>query len=74
MLPYKVLLERLDIASVRELEEIIIDCMYQGLLKGKLDQKKERLEVASAVARDISTQDVQLMIKQLADWLVLMLS
>jgi len=39
ILPYARLLAELDMASVRELEDLIIDAIYQDIVRGKLDQK-----------------------------------
>ena len=36
VLPYEQLLRELDISKVRELEDLIIDSIYKGLLKGKV--------------------------------------
>jgi COP9 signalosome complex subunit 7 len=38
-LNYKVLMSELNIKDLRELEDMIIDCIYNDLLKGQLDQK-----------------------------------
>ena len=27
----------LDVGTVREMEDLIMDCMYNGLIKGKID-------------------------------------
>jgi COP9 signalosome complex subunit 7 len=69
ILPYDILQKELDISNVRDLEDMIIDCCYQGLIKGKLDQKKGAFEVASSIGRDIGPQDVDEMIKKLQNWL-----
>jgi COP9 signalosome complex subunit 7 len=69
ILPYDMLQKELDIGNVRDLEDMIIDCCYQGLIKGKLDQKKAAFEVASSIGRDIGPADVEDMIKKLQNWL-----
>jgi len=69
ILPYELLLKELDLTVVRDLEDMIIDCCYQGLIKGKLDQKKAAFEVASSIGRDIGPNDVDDMIKKLQGWL-----
>ena len=41
-LPYDELMGRLEVGSVRELEDLLIsDCFYSGLLRGKLDQERK---------------------------------
>jgi len=69
ILPYDLLLKELDLGNVRDLEDMIIDCCYQGLIKGKLDQKKAAFEVASSIGRDIGPTDVTEMIGKLQGWL-----
>lgn len=54
--PYADLLAELGVGNVRDLEDLIIDTIYAGLLDGRLNQAKEILNVRSAVrcpARDI---------------------
>ena len=65
---YKSLMSELDIKTVRELEDLIIDCMYNDLLKGTLDQKNALLTVEYTFGRDSRAEDVDKMIKQLEDW------
>lgn len=36
-LNYEIIMRNLDIKDIRELEDLIIDCFYNDLLKGKLD-------------------------------------
>ncbi|CAK9149395.1 unnamed protein product [Ilex paraguariensis] len=60
VLPYDVLVQELDVTNVRELEDFLInECMYVGIVRGKLDQlqrcfelceQKEVLDVASEAA------------------------
>ncbi|CAH7681518.1 hypothetical protein PPACK8108_LOCUS14123 [Phakopsora pachyrhizi] len=53
IIPYSELLESLEISTVQELEELIIDAIYSDLLEGKLDQKRQILEVDSFMGRDV---------------------
>jgi len=55
ILPYGLLLEQLQIESVRELEDLIIDGIYAQVIRGKLDQLNSRLNVEYAIARDVNT-------------------
>jgi len=68
-LSYDKLHADLDIANVRELEDIIIDCVYLGLIQGKLDQRKKCFEVQSVIGRDLAQGEVEDMIGQLNTWL-----
>ncbi|CAF1138274.1 unnamed protein product [Rotaria sordida] len=55
ILPYELLLKQLQIESIRELEDLIIDGIYAQVIRGKLDQLNNRLNVEYAIARDINT-------------------
>jgi len=68
VIPYTVLLQQLDIPNVRELEDLIIECIYQGVIKGKLDQKHKQLEVDFAIGRDIRPGQIVQMMSILAAW------
>ena len=46
ILPYSQLLENLQISSIRELEDLIIDAIYLEVIRGKLDQKEQQFKVA----------------------------
>lgn len=61
-------MRELDITNLRELEDLIIDCMYNDLLNGKLDQKNKQLHVIYTYGRDVRVEDVESMLKKLEDW------
>ena len=73
-LPYAHLLSELGLddvpraEGVRALEDLVIECFYAGLLKGKLDQRRQQLSVHHAVGRDIRPQDLDAMLDKLAQW------
>ena len=58
----------LDISTVRELEDLIIDAIYLDLLYGKLDQKEEQLEVTHTMGRDFEPGKLQQILASLEDW------
>jgi len=68
VIPYTVLLQHLDIQNVRELEDLVIECVYTGLIRGKLDQKHKQLEVDFAIGRDIRPGEIDEMMSVLANW------
>ncbi|ONM57397.1 COP9 signalosome complex subunit 7 [Zea mays] len=46
ILPYDQLMQELDVSNVRELEDFLInECMYSGIVRGKLDQLRRCFEV-----------------------------
>jgi len=67
-IPYSVLLSELSLENVRELEDLIIDCIYAGIIKGKLDQKEQRFQVDWAMGRDIRPGQIEDMLKILTLW------
>lgn len=67
-LPYNVLQEYLDIPNVRELEDLIIEAFYQGILKGKLDQREQQLQVEYAMGRDLRPEQLDETINALKVW------
>jgi len=69
LLYYKDLMKTLDIKTVRSLEDMIINCIYSDLIKGKLDQRLARIEINYVKGRDISTKDIKIMKSQLLAWL-----
>jgi COP9 signalosome complex subunit 7 len=53
VLQYEDLLRLLEIGSTRQLEDLIIDSIYEGLIKGKIDHKKSCLRVFECFGRDL---------------------
>jgi len=66
---YDDLMKSLDVPNVRELEDMIIECITLGLIAGKLDHRKRALEVQSVAGRDIGPGEVESMQKAFASWL-----
>ncbi|XP_059651639.1 COP9 signalosome complex subunit 7-like isoform X1 [Cornus florida] len=70
VLPYDVLMQELDVTNVRELEDFLInECMYVGIVRGKLDQLRRCFEVQFAAGRDLRPGQVGSMIQTLTNWL-----
>ncbi|GAA5850241.1 hypothetical protein JCM3766R1_001370 [Sporobolomyces carnicolor] len=53
ILPYATLLESLEIRSIPELEDVLIESIYSNILRARLDQKSARLEILSSLGRDV---------------------
>ncbi|KIO23182.1 hypothetical protein M407DRAFT_244880 [Tulasnella calospora MUT 4182] len=68
ILPYAQLRAYLDITTLRELEDLIIDAMYQDVLKGRLDQKEQQLELEYTMGRDIRPGQLEQLLAALKDW------
>ncbi|KAH3742764.1 COP9 signalosome complex subunit 7b [Pelomyxa schiedti] len=53
IIPYTLLLHELDVPDVRQLEDLVMTSIYQGIISAKMDQAAAHLEVHSAIGRDI---------------------
>ncbi|KAF3787077.1 COP9 signalosome complex subunit 7 [Nymphaea thermarum] len=70
VLPYDQLMQELDVSNVRELEDFLInECMYAGIVRGKLDQWRRCFEVQFAAGRDLRPAQLDGMIQTLSSWL-----
>ncbi|VEL32028.1 unnamed protein product, partial [Protopolystoma xenopodis] len=67
-IPYKILMDKLSISSLRELEDLIIDLMYLEAITGKLDQQRALLDVDSAIGRDVKQEEITHLHTSLTQW------
>ena len=56
--------------TIRELEDLIIDAIYLDILRGKLDQKEQQLEVEYTMGRDLEPGKVENLLAALKNWYV----
>lgn len=70
ILPYSLLLQELQVASIRELEDLIIDAIYLDILRGKLDQKEQQLEIEYTMGRDLEPGKLEKLLEALQNWSV----
>jgi len=70
VIPYDVLQKQLEMSELRELEDLIIDAIYQGIIQGQLDQRHRQLEVEHAMGRDVKPGATDAMIEILTSWSV----
>jgi COP9 signalosome complex subunit 7 len=69
VLSYSLLRRALELDTIRELEDLLInECVATGVVRGKLDQKKERFEVHEAMARDVELSKLGGIIASLEAW------
>uniref|UniRef100_A0A4W5N0I0 COP9 signalosome subunit 7B n=1 Tax=Hucho hucho TaxID=62062 RepID=A0A4W5N0I0_9TELE len=68
VIPYSVLLKDLEVGSVRELEDLVIEAVYADVIRGKLDQCRQQLEVDACIGRDIRSQGMGHIASILAQW------
>ena len=67
-LDYSQLMERLDLGDVRELEDLLIECIYAGIVVGRLDQQSSQLKIERVSGRDPSDLDIVNMCQKLDQW------
>ncbi len=58
----------LKIDNVRELEDLIIDCIYNELIEGQLDQRGQQFHVTQCFGRDMRAEDIDGCIAKLEEW------
>jgi len=68
IIPYNTLQKELEITELRELEDLIIDAIYQGVITGQLDQKHHCLEVESTMGRDLKPSALDDILQTLTNW------
>lgn len=67
-IPYSKLLQELNMKNLRELEDLIIEVIYADVVRGKLDQKNNQLEVDYTIGRDIRPEEIGIITTVLQDW------
>lgn len=65
---YTLLMRELQLSGIRELEDLLIDCMYTGLISGRLDQQAGHVEVFSAAGRDVHPKELAGLATTLREW------
>ena len=65
---YQSLMQATSIETSRQLEDCLIECMQLGLLKGRLDQREQKLWVQSTFGRDVSASAVPNILARLKQW------
>ncbi|KAL7071929.1 hypothetical protein ACQ4LE_008801 [Meloidogyne hapla] len=68
IVPYDLLMTSLGIGNERELEDFIIQAIYQGIIKGKLNPVKQCLEVIDWGAFCVENLDMDFMTQTLEEW------
>lgn len=63
--PYEELFEAIKVNTVKELEDLIIQCISYDLISGKMDQKNKVLIVDYSIGRDLKKEDRSKCVEQL---------
>lgn len=58
----------LDISDIRILEDMVIECIYGGLLSGRLDNKYQQMTVDYVSSRDFKAEDAPKLFDKLSKW------
>lgn len=67
-IPYTTLSQQLEVKNIRELEDLIIEAFYADIIKGKLDQLNNQLEIDFAIGRDVTDEQVDDILNVLDNW------
>jgi COP9 signalosome complex subunit 7 len=54
--------------TIRDLEDLIIDAIYLDILRGKLDQKEQQLEIEYTMGRDLEPGKIEEVLAALKNW------
>jgi COP9 signalosome complex subunit 7 len=68
VVPYDAIGEALEVTEQRDLEDLVIETVYAGLVAGKMDQMAREFKVQRASGRDVKPDDVAAMADALTDW------
>lgn len=68
VLEYRVLMKELNISSLRELEDMIIESIYEGLIEGKIDHRLEIFQVQSSYGRDVRPDNIPQLLNKLENY------
>eukprot|EP00030_Apusomonadida_sp_AF-17_P005881 a676548_183.p1 GENE.a676548_183~~a676548_183.p1 ORF type:complete len:291 (-),score=95.87 a676548_183:19-858(-) len=68
-IPYDVLLEELALATLREMEDMVIDALYSGVILGKMDQRGRKVHVQTVMGRDVAPSEIDALSARLAEWI-----
>eukprot|EP00632_Arachnochrysis_sp_CCMP2950_P015809 CAMPEP_0185688784 /NCGR_PEP_ID=MMETSP1164-20130828/47_1 /TAXON_ID=1104430 /ORGANISM="Chrysoreinhardia sp, Strain CCMP2950" /LENGTH=276 /DNA_ID=CAMNT_0028355247 /DNA_START=28 /DNA_END=858 /DNA_ORIENTATION=+ len=66
---YDDLAREVDASTTRDLEDLLIDAVYSGLVVGKMDQQARVFKAQRAAARDVRLEDVPALADKLERWL-----
>jgi COP9 signalosome complex subunit 7 len=68
LISYSTMADFLEMRNVRELEDLIIEAFYADIIKGKLDQLNNQLQIEFAIGRDVTDDQIDAIISCLDNW------
>lgn len=60
--------KQLAIDNVRELEDLVIEAIYQHVIQGRIDQRNAQIEIHNAIGRDVQPQEYDGLMATLLTW------
>ena len=67
-LDYGQIIRETAVSNIREAENLVIACVYDGLLRARLDQRNQKVQVHWCAARDVRPARIDEMLVKLAAW------
>lgn len=61
-------MEALQITEQHDLESLVIEAIYSGILNARLDQQQRQLHVEYVMGRDLAPGQLDSLISSLDDW------
>jgi COP9 signalosome complex subunit 7 len=68
VLSYTLLQKELSIDNVRELEDLVIEAIYSGVIQGRIDQRNQQFEIHFAIGRDVQPAELDSLMQTLLTW------
>ena len=68
ILPYGQLLRDLEMPTIRDLEDLIIDAIYLDIVRGKWDQREQQFEIEYTRGRDLEPGKLEQLRVSLQNW------
>merc|ERR1719499_3014789 len=68
VISYAEIQKRLEITET-DLEPLLLECMWKGLIRGKLDQVERTLTVDSTMGQDVAPGDLSSMKDRITNWM-----
>jgi len=56
------------VGTVRELEDLIIEAIYAGIIQGRIDQRQQQIEIHYAIGRDVQAKEIDTLMQTLLAW------
>jgi COP9 signalosome complex subunit 7 len=65
---YQSMMQELGLPTIRDVENLIISSIYEGIITGKLNSEKQQFVVEETLGRDVRPHEIDNMIASLTEW------